>query len=365
MILCLAMALLLSGCGWMDGSYVSVTPHQERPKSIQTGNIEAENYVELVDILKKLISDGTQTATIRVENYPEERVESGMKAAISYATEGYALGAYSVEEITYELGTSGGVAAVAVTISYRRSLMEIQQITRVKDMSGAEKAIADALEDCDASAALLVENYTYRDLVQVVQDYAQENPQIVMELPQVTQSMYGTGSDRVVELIFTYQNSRETLRQMQNQVKPVFASAVLYVSGDGMDRQKYAQLYGFLMERFDYSYETSLTPAYSLLRHGVGDSRAFAEVYAAMCREAGMECRVVTGTRAGEARTWNMICDEGYYYHVDLLRCAELGGYHVFIDGDMQSYVWDYSAHPACTGVPLEPEPEGTEEPDA
>ena len=44
------------------------------------------------------------------------------------------------------------------------------------------------------------------------------------------------------------------------------------------------------MERYDYRIETSITPAYSLLRHGVGDSRAFAVVYAAMCQQAGLEC---------------------------------------------------------------------------
>ena len=72
-------------------------------------------------------------------------------------------------------------------------------------------------------------------------------------------------------------------------MKPVFESAVLYVSGDGAEKQKFSQLYAFLMERFDYKVETSITPAYSLLRHGVGDSRAFATVYAAMCRLAGLE----------------------------------------------------------------------------
>jgi len=113
-----------------------------------------------------------------------------------------------------------------------------------------------------------------------------------------------------MELTFTYQTSRDALRQMQSQVKPVFDAASLYVSGDGEDRQKLSQLYAFLMERFDYKIETSITPAYSLLRHGVGDSRAFATVYAAMCRLAGLECMTVTGTHAGDPWTWNIVLDE-------------------------------------------------------
>ena len=36
-----------------------------------------------------------------------------------------------------------------------------------------------------------------------------------MEVPQVTQVLYGTGESRVAELIFSYQTSRDALRRMQ------------------------------------------------------------------------------------------------------------------------------------------------------
>ena len=151
-----------------------------------------------------------------------------------------------------------------------------------------------------------------------------------------------------MELTFAYENSTDSQRQMRSQVKTVFDSASLYVSGEGADNQKYAQLYSFLMDRFRYKLETSITPAYSLLRHGVGDSRAFATVYAAMCRNAGLECMTVTGTRNAEPWTWNMICEDGVYYHVDLTQCKENGGFREKADADMNGYVWDYSAFPAC-----------------
>ena len=110
------------------------------------------------------------------------------------------------------------------------------------------------------------------------------------------------------------------------------------------------------MERFDYKIETSITPAYSLLRHGVGDSRAFANVYGAMCRSAGLECLTVTGTRNGEPWTWNMICDNGIYYHLDLTRCKEDGSFCERAEGSMTGYVWDYSAFPESMAEIL-PEP--------
>ena len=136
----------------------------------------------------------------------------------------------------------------------------------------------------------------------------------------------------------------------------MFAAAKLYVSGDGEAREKFSQLYAFLMERFeDYTLETSLTPAYSLLIHGVGDAKAFATVYSAMCRQAGLECITVGGTRNAEAWYWNIVRDGDVYYHVDLLQCSSNNAYEEQTDKEMGGYVWDFSAYPVC-GVPIQPE---------
>lgn len=347
LLLCLCLSLLLGGCAWFDGSYLSVMPHREQSQTAQTGTIHVENYQELVNALEKLVDSGAETGVIGVGDYQTD-VEKSVKAAVQFVMSGYPIGAFAVDTIDYELGTSGGQDALAVTISYRRSLGELQQIRRVADMEAAETAVEQALQRCDAGVVLLVDRYATRDMTQLVRDFAEERPQTVMEVPQVTENIYGAGRARVIELVFAYQNGRDDLRQMQSLVEPVFNSAVLYVSGDDSHRQKYTQLYAFLMERFDYTIETSITPAYSLLRHGVGDSRAFATVYAAMCRSAGLECRVVTGTRQGEPWTWNMVTEGENYCHVDLLRSSELGGYREWSDWEMSGYVWDYSAYPAC-----------------
>lgn len=363
LVFTLLFALLLSGCSWMDGSYVSVTPHKEQRQSSQTDVIAASNYLELLDALENVVAAGTEVAAINVADYPADAVEHGMARAVEHTMNNDPIGSYAVDNILYELGTTSGMPAVSVSITYRHNRSELQQIRTVEDMETAEAEIADALEGYDSGIVLLVEQYATEDFTQFVQDYAELHPEAVMETPQVTEAIYGTGRGRVVELIFTYQTSRDALRRMQSQVQPVFDSAALYVSGDGEDRQKFSQLFAFLMERFDYKIETSITPAYSLLRHGVGDSRAFATVYAAMCRGAGLECLTVTGTRSGEPWTWNIVLDDGQYYHVDLLRCSEQGRYRELTDASMGSYVWDYSEYPECNGeTVVEEETAETEE---
>ena len=349
-LVALVWSLLLSGCSWSAGPYISVTPHMEQRQNAQTDVASASDYLELLEALKSIIAAGTEVSAINVAEYPQESVAYGMMRAIQYAQENDPIGAYAVESIQYELGSNSGKPAVSVSITYRHNRSELQQIREVADMDAAAREITEALEGYRANLVMRVEQYSTVDFTQMVQDYAALHPNTVMETPQVTERIFGTGSDRVVELIFTYQTSRDALRRMQQQVQPVFSAAELYVSGDGEDEQKFSQLFGFLMERFDYKLETSITPAYSLLRHGVGDSRAFATVYAAMCRSAGLECITVTGTREGEPWTWNMVLDDGRYFHVDLLRCSQLGAFRECTDEMMESYVWDYSGYPQCNG---------------
>lgn len=357
-ILCLTAALCLafSGCSWLDGNYVSVTPHRTQLSDVQSGTVSAANYTELLAVLTRMVDSGTESAVINVAEYDQSTVESGIVTAARYVQKMYPIGAYAVEKIGYEIGTGGGKPAISVNISYIHGRSEIRKIQKAADMEAAEAKIAEALEKCDSGVVILVENYTSTDVTQFVEDYATLNPGIVMETPQVAVGLYPDGGvSRILELSFTYQTSRDALRLMQTQVQPYFASAQLYVSGDGSDNQKYSQLYAFLMERYDYKFETSLTPAYSLLCHGVGDCEAFASVYAAMCSQAGLECRVVSGTRAGQPWFWNMVCDDGTYYHVDLLQCNAEGGFRELTDEEMTGYVWDYSAYVPAETLPPEP----------
>ena len=342
----LILSMLLSGCAWLDGSYVHVTPHQAGGGGNQGEALSAENYSELLGILKDMVAAGKNGCVIYTGDFDGDAMNRGLKMAGDYIRVTDPIGAYAVEDISFEQGASSGKPAVAVSITYRRTSAEIQRILRLTDTDAAQPLVQKALQNCDSRLVMLIEQYRQTDFDQLVQNLALAYPETVMETPQTVETVYGKGSSRVVELSFTYENSRDNLRQMQTQVRPVFDSAALYVSGDGADSQKFGQLYAFLMERFEYKLETSITPAYSLLRHGVGDSRAFATVYAAMCRMAGLECRIVTGTRQGEPWTWNLVWDSGNAYHVDLLACNAAGAYRERTDEEMQGYVWDYSAYP-------------------
>lgn len=336
----LALALaLLSGCGWMDGSYVSVTPHQVSPgQAGESNTASVSDYTELRSALVRMVDEGSTEGRFTLEGYPRETAEADLQRAVAYVTEVYPIGAYAVEAIEKSMGAN----AVSVDITYRHTRQELDQIRTVRGMEDAGKAITEALEECADKLVLQVSGYRAADYTQIVRAYAQLYPDRVMEVPSVVPRTFPNQGDlRVLELLFYYKTDRETLRSMRQQVQPVFSSAALYVSGQASEETKFSQLHAFLMERFEYKLQYSTTPAYSLLCEGVGDSRAFSQIYAAMCSRIGLEARSVSGTREGEKHSWNQIRIDGVWYHLDLLAS---GQFRPMTDEEMTGYEWERPA---------------------
>ena len=347
LVLLVVVSMMLSGCGLMDGEYLSVKPHELPSTNGQSISQSASNYQELREILEAMVNAGSESTVISVAKFDQTILDNSVKSAVNHIQRNYPLGSWAVEKVDYEIGTGGGQTVVSVNIGYIHGRSQIRQVQNVQDMTGAEKLISNALKDCGDGVVILVENYQKTDIAQLIEDYAEENPNAIMETPSVAVGVYpdeGIGR-RVVELKFTYQTSRDSLRQMQTQVQRVFSSAELYINSDATDVQKYSQLYTFLMERYDYTIGTSITPAYSLLIHGVGNSEAFATVYCAMCRQAELECEVISGTKNGEPWYWNRVFVDDQWLHVDLLEASAQGEFQALESEMMQEYVWDYSAY--------------------
>jgi len=348
MLAAIALSLLMAGCTTLlDGSYYSVEPNLADPDASGKDNSVASNYIELRDALVDMVESGMPSGVITIMKFDPLTVETYMEMAIGYVRTQNAVGAYALDQVSYDIGTNAGSQAVAVDLTYTHTRSEIIRIKQVKKMEDALSLIKSNLNGYSSGVVLKVENYEPMDLVQILEDYAEENPQLVMEQPQISVLVYPeVGIQRVIEVSFTYQNSREVLRSMYDKVRPIFTAAKIYVQETEEPRERYRRLYSFLMESFEsYTVQTSNTPTYSLLMYGVGDSKAFASTYAAMCAQSNMECLVISGTRGGEPWYWNVVHYEDSYHHVDLLRCAESGAFQEITQEQLGEYVWDYSAY--------------------
>ncbi len=321
------------------------------PQQVAVGQSEdgsarsVSSYTELRGALVRLIDEGSTKGLFALSDYPREEAEADMAAAKEYAMTVYPVGAYAVEDIRYGFGSG----AISVDIVYCRSREEIDGIRTVRRIEGAGQAIAGAMDECAEKLVLQISGFQEADFEEIAREYARRNPDRVMEMPDVDVRICPKQGDvRVVELLFQYRTDRQELRDMREQVQPVFSSAALYVSGQAGEWVKFSQLHAFLMERFAYRIESSVTPAYSLLCQGVGDSQAFAQVYTAMCSRIGLQARSISGMRNGEAHWWNLVNIEGVWYHLDLLGAKQFAP---LTDEQMAGYDWDRNAHPTASGT--------------
>ena len=334
--------LFLTGCGfWMNGERLHITPHQENLQQGSEKIVQVQTYQQMRDALIQKIETGSGDLVVSVSSFDGATADFYVTTAITHILQDTPIGSYAVEDITYEIGTNRGEQVIAFHVTYRHGIGEIMQIKSSESEEDTLTHITNALNECDNLLVFYAKAYTDMDIALWVEDYANQHPDLVMEQPKVRVTVYpNRGQERIVEVSFIYQNSRADLRKMQEQVENIFTSAELYVQQTKV-KETYSRLYSFLMERNDYKLETSITPAYSLLHHGVGDSRAFANVYGAMCRRANLDCKVISGTKNGSPWFWNVVRYQGNYYHVDLLSG---GKFQMLKDADMIGYVWDYSA---------------------
>lgn len=340
-LLLTAMAISMSGCALFSETYVSQRPHQGNNHATQSGQQMASSYPEIYTALASLVGQGETDGVIILSDLSEQVGISYMQAAIKNVMSQDPVGAYAVEDIRFDLGTNAGRMAVGVQIQYSRSRADVIRIKTVQTMDDAQQLIGQALEQAADAVVFRVEQFEQADMSAAVRQYADSHASMVMEVPQVMTAVYPhTGQNRVVELTFTYQNSQEDLLKMQAFVRPVFTAAELYVQGESSSRKKFQQLYSFLMERSDYKLRSSVTPAYSLLQDGIGDSKAFACVYASMCRQAGLECRTVTGTKDGKEWSWNRVVISNRVYYIDLIEAERTGRFQLRTASEMIGYSW-------------------------
>ena len=109
----------------------------------------------------------------------------------------------------------------------------------------------------------------------------------------------------------------------------------------------------YLTENCALSDENGQNSAYDALVGCQADSEGIAFAYMALCRQLGMDCRIVYGQRDWLEHCWNIVRVDGNYYHVDVAECilTDLDSGFLYNDESFWgNYRWDVSAYPKCQG---------------
>ncbi|MCI8526556.1 MAG: transglutaminase domain-containing protein [Oscillospiraceae bacterium] len=353
--LLLALALVLSGCErFLVSEYTVETPHVEQ-HAVSGGEdaLTAENYLSLKNAILSFVEDGVEEGLIRIYDYSGD-VEEDLSAATYEVAKTDPLGAYAVDYMTHDCALIVSYYEVRISIKFRRTPEEIAAIRRVAGAETLGDLLRQTMTEGGESLVVRLSYFSDQDVEGMARRFYEESPAEIMELPRISVAVYpDSGYVRIVEIQLEYDRPAEELLELREAVATNIRAAREYVRYRPTEADKLQLLYTYLQERFAYAPGETTTPVYSFLCEGIASGEGCAKSLQLICDEMGLECRTVSGNRGGEAHAWNIVCVDGLYRHVDLLRALNGGSelLPLLTDGEMTDYFWDTEAFPACEWI--------------
>ena len=358
----LALCLLLCGCRRIfPNEYIRLSEHNapyaykgdtaEKPTQAVRSPVVSDYYA-LRSVLMGYVTSGTEHGQVRMEKYRGEP-EQDLKRVKTYLTEEEPICAYAINYITLEQKPTEEGWLVSVDAVYRRSVRQIESIIFVRGNDAADETLHDALTQFQNTVTVRISGYTEEDFVQSLTDYCKQHPDQVGVIPAISASVYpDSGNVRVAEVSFRYPTDSQTLKTMRSDTDSVLSSVYSYIRYTEDDSEKLQLIYSYLSSRFPYREDRQNASFYSLLCEGVGSSVCYAAVVNYLCGRVGLDCRIVSGTLAGEPHDWNIVALNGAYYHYDFHEAALQGAPpQPLTDAQMTEYAWNTEEYPACPGT--------------
>ncbi len=346
--LCGALAALMAlttGCSAiLNRDYTSVTPHSATPQADGESNtIRVGSYQELVNALIYLIGRGTEGGAIRFDggDSDETAIQQMLDEACLEVVQEDPLGAYAVEYIKYSVTPIVGSYEANVQITYRRTREQVAAIVDATGTAAIRSELSEALSEFSSEVVLRI-SYFEEDseyIRQLMREAYLSNPASALDFPDAQITMYPeTGQRRIVEVLLTYHQSRQTLESRRN--------SLLQAGGQG--ENGLSQLIQLVRQTCSYQ-EGGGSTAYDALLEGTADSQGMALALALLCQRTQpvLSCTVVDGQWNGVSHLWNVVQTAGGYRHVDLTQPGE----PVFrTDQEMAAagYTWDSERVPVC-----------------
>lgn len=157
-ICALLLALcLLTGCSaLLERTYSTAEPHSSKFwESEAAGTLRAENHQDVVNDLLLLIGQHRETATLRLYNFESDlTVADTLEQATTEVQQETPMGAYAVEYITASSKAQRGYYEVALRISYRRTLEQLQAVVNATSPEALYSLLADALDQGETELAV-------------------------------------------------------------------------------------------------------------------------------------------------------------------------------------------------------------------
>ena len=352
-LLILAGLMSLSGCARLFVTeYRSTAPYVDshQPEGESTGE-EIRTYSALTRALRGMVADYTGQGTLVFADYDGIIADDLAKACweLRSAT---ALGAYCVQDITYEIEQVVAYCEADIVITYKRSAEDVKNIYSAQTQSSVQDCIVDALESGRRRFAIQMNNDSFDEgnLQTALERTMLAYPLLTVSMPQSEITMFsGETRQRIFEVRLNYSVSDDALATRRTALSDAVTTLAAPLRGDDLDRV------GAACDAITADLEVVSGmdfTAYDVVVLHRGDSRALAMALKALCDEMGIPCEIVSGQLDSYLHTWNIVEIDGERYHVDLTGYAGM----LWLQPDRVvwgRYWWNTELHDPCTAEPI------------
>ena len=180
------------------------------------------------------------------------------------------LGAYAVEYIKYSVTPIVGSYEANVQITYRRTREQVAAIVDATGTAAIRSELSEALSEFSSEVVLRI-SYFEEDseyIRQLMREAYPSNPASALDFPDAQITMYPeTGQRRIVEVLLTYHQSRQTLESRRNSLQREADRLLTQAGVQGED--VLSQLVRLVRQTCSYQ-EGSASTAYDALLEGDG-----------------------------------------------------------------------------------------------
>ena len=159
---CLLLLLLclvaLPGC--VPESYLLVTPHNSQ-RGENSDVITVENYAAMRSNLVQQVDRHAEQVSMVTYSYAGD-VEQDLQRALDYIQSSYPMGAYALEDATYEIVQVASFYQLQLQLTYSHSAWEMEQITQVR-MENLENTIGKAITAGRGRQTLMISGFSNVD----------------------------------------------------------------------------------------------------------------------------------------------------------------------------------------------------------
>lgn len=341
------LMLLLSGCARLfEKEYVSERDYEDPEISSDTETQEIHDYAGLLRLLNAMVANFETQQSLIFTNY-DGIIADDLSKACWELRSNTALGSYCVQDIEYTTEQVVAYCEADITVSYKRTEVEVKGLTSAQTRSGVAQCVTDALEDQKSKLAVLMNTnaLTENDVKELVLQTCLDHPMLAVEIPTVDVIMYsGETSQRIFEITLHTVLSHEETTQRREAVRKAVDEIVSEIDPDTPESVLRAAV--MTAERCSMGGELGAT-AYDALVLGNTDSQGLAMAYRAVCDALDAECLVVNGQLDGSVHVWNLITLGSNRYNLDLVGYS--GTLWLQPDRDIWGrYWWNVDRYPAC-----------------